>query len=480
MRLALFVLALPLFACGGSESEAAETFGMDLGAAGAALGPGMERSSDPRVQRLREAIGLGRGDLAAGLMDAAIELDLGVEAPLLKARQAALLGDDVEAARWIEQARASAADDPRVYAAASEIATAGGRLGLAQQELEAGLRRCGAGPELLRARGVLNISTPNDLGAARRGLADLQAARAADPELPFLDWPQSEAHRLVGQVSRGSDPKGAEEHLRASLALDPGNRYAAEALGELLVSEGDFDGGLEILNGLIADGLPLHAKVAGLEHGAGMLCLATGDREGCAEHILRARELGMPDDQLGTGLSVLSSMTLELLEQGRGALDGGDLARAEALFERAVRYSPDYEPAQESLGMVQAMGLIEAGAELQAKGDHAGAVEILQRAVEADPQSLQARVFLGASQFELGHYTRASETWGWVVQTARAEQLEFPEPLHIKLAQALLQAGDGGGAREVLAGYLESFPEGRWVKHTHDYTAKLEAIEGTR
>ena len=389
-------------------------------------------------------------------------------------------GSETEAARLIEQARAKAPGDPRVYATAAEIATAGARLGLAQQELEEGFRRCGSVPELVRARGVLNISTPNDLGAARRGLGDLMAARAADPSLPFLDWPQSEAHRLVGQVTRGSDPEGAEKHLRAALALDPGNRYAAEALGELLVASGDLDGGLGILNGLIADGLPLHAKVAGLEHGAGMLLLGAGERDRSVEHLARARELGLPDKQMGSGMLVLSSMTLELLEKGRAAMDAGDLEAAEEQFARAVRYSPDYAPALESLGMVKCQSAIGEAVELQQAGDHIGAAEILQGAIEADPASLQARVFLGVSEFELGHYTRASDSWGWAVRTARAEGLEFPEPLHLKLAQALLQAGDGISARSVLAGYLESFPEGRWVAHTHDFTAKLDEIEGGR
>ena len=148
VRFALLALAPLLFACGGSETEAATSFGMDLGAAGDALGPAMQRSNDPRATRLREALGGGRADLIDGLMEAALDLDLGVEEPLLRARYAKLLGDDVEAARLIEQARAKAPGDPRVYATAAEIATAGARLGLAQQELEEGFRRCGSGYQI--------------------------------------------------------------------------------------------------------------------------------------------------------------------------------------------------------------------------------------------------------------------------------------------------------------------------------------------
>lgn len=466
--LALLLLTPWLPACGPNEPE--------VGPA-EVMSSSMPRSDDPRVVRLRSALGTGRADLAGDLMPAVRALDLGVEGDLLDARYAALTGQAVEASRLVEAARAVAPADPRVYATAAEIAAGGERLSLAREELRMGFERCGTTPELRRARGVLAISTPGDLGAARRGLADLDAARAADPSLPFLDWPSSEACRLVGQAARGENNAVAEKLLRRSLELDGGNRYAGEALGELLISVSRWEEGLEILTGLLADGALLGSKVAEYEKGAAMAYLMIEDRGQALEHLVRARNLGMPDELLGSGAAILDAAMEEALAAGRAALADGHHAAAVASVRLALKYSPDSDLARVELGIAQGAQLVDEGLEFLRDVEYLEAALRFESAIELDPDSLQAHTFLGSSRFALEEYTRAASAWHWVVDTARTERLRLPEAVHLKLAQALLMAGSGKEARQVLADYLLLEPNGPWTQDTLRFQAQLEEQE---
>ena len=49
---------------------------------------------------------------------------------------------------------------------------------------------------------------------------------------------------------------------------------------------------------------------------------------------------------------------------------------------------------------------------------------------------------------------------------AQAEKIELPEPVHLNLAQADVEAGDLEGARKVLEEYLEREPTGEWRART--------------
>ena len=462
--LALPVLLSALAACGGQSG----------GSGVEAVVASVARSEDGRVQRLRAALGTGRGEQVAELLPMVEALGLGTEWPLLQARFAALRGAEVEAARLVEVGRASDPLDPRVYATAAEIAVIGERLDLARAELATGIRECGLGPELMRARGVIAISTPGDLGAARRGLVDLEAAREMDPTLPFLDWPQSEAYRLVGQALCASDPELAESHLRQSLELNRDNLYAAESLGELLVTQARWDEGLSLLHELVERGEAIHAKLAGYEKSAAMGCLLAGQKEQALEHLVRARDLGMPPAQLRSGTSILIEATKAAMSRGNQALEAGEGALAEEQFELALRYDPGNEAVTQALGLARASLLVEEGVSMQREERHHEALLVFERALEQDPESLQAHVFLGASHFAIGHYTKAAEAWAWAVDTARSEDLVFPEPLHLQLAQALLLAGEKQSAHSVLGAYLEHEPEGSWARDTREFLNQVD------
>ena len=51
--------------------------------------------------------------------------------------------------------------------------------------------------------------------------------------------------------------------------------------------------------------------------------------------------------------------------------------------------------------------------------------------------------------------------------------MELPEAVHLKLAQALLMAGSGKDAKQVLADYLLLEPNGPWAEDTRRFQAQL-------
>jgi tetratricopeptide (TPR) repeat protein len=244
-------------------------------------------------------------------------------------------------------------------------------------------------------------------------------------------------------------------------------------LGELLISVDQWEEGLEILNGLLADGALLGSKLAEYEKGAAMNYLLDGERELALKHLVRARNLGMPLELLGSGAAILAAATQEALGASREALSKGDFAAAEAAALLAIKYAPEYPAARVELGVVRGSKLVDEGLELLRAAEYLEAALRFESAIELDPDSLEAHTFLGSARFALEEFTRAAEAWHWVVDTARGERLELPEAVHLKLAQALLMAGSGADAKQVLADYLLLEPNGPWAEDTRRFQTQL-------
>ena len=80
-------------------------------------------------------------------------------------------------------------------------------------------------------------------------------------------------------------------------------------------------------------------------------------------------------------------------------------------------------------------------------------------------------------------YPEAARLWRSVLSTARAEKIELPEPVHLNLARALVEAGDLEGARKVLQEYLELEklePAGGWRARTQAMLDQLPPGPGPR
>jgi len=395
----------------------------------------LPRSADPRVRGLREHIEFGRLEEARALSQelGIIAEDGGVagsEALLLRARLAALEGQNIAAFRLLEAARKERPSDPDVYATCAEIYASADKLEAAWDEIRAGDAACGPAPELLRARGIVWISRQ---GGAEKGLSFLEDAARADPDLPFLSRALGQAHLLLGkQGAAAGKASVALAHARRAAAFDPDDVDVARFLGEALASAGDFDGAIATTASLIARGLPLGAELALLHKKAGMAALLRRERESAIDHFALARKLGLSDAELATGAMILEEEADAQVKRGIAAYEQDDLATSEASFRRAL---------------------------------------------EIDADRIEARNHLGVVLFRRGNHAAAAECWEIVCRTAEQEGIVLPEPVHVNLAKARELAGDLTGARAALELYLVHDPDGEWAARTRAALAALPAKE---
>jgi tetratricopeptide (TPR) repeat protein len=433
VALALLVLTAACSKDPGVAVEARETAPILAKPPGPILAVRTPRVRDPRLETLRADIGFGR--LAAARARAE-ELHLvgedggvaGPEAPLLRARLAALDGRNIEAIRLVESARRARPADPDVYATMSEIYAAAGKLDAAWDEIRAGDAASGGAAELQRARGVVWICRQ---GGARKGLSYLEEALRSDPDLPFLARPLGQAHLLLGKEGAAAgDAAAALGHAREAAAFDPDDVDVGRFLGEALALSGDFDGAITQTLLLVERGLPLGGELALLEKKAGIAALLGEKRERALDHFAAARRLGLSDEELATGARLLDEEVGARVRVGVAAYGAGDFAASEASFRRALAL---------------------------------------------DPERIEARNHLGVVLFQEGEHAEAAVCWETVIATAAREGLTLPEPVHVNLARALALAGDLPRAREALETYLVHHPDGPWAAETRSALDALPA-----
>jgi tetratricopeptide (TPR) repeat protein len=419
---ALALLLLP--SCGGGEDPGGAAAAAPR-AAGSPVEVRVERDDSEGARALRRALEFGDLVEVEGLLDE-VGPALGVEEELLRARLALLLGDDVGATTRVEAARRRAPEDPRVYATSAELNAAAGRLETAREEIERGAKACGMSPELLRARGVLELCRQ---GGAAKGLDLLGWALEHDPDLPFVDRPRGQAHLLLAKAAMSEGRK--REALLAvteSLSHDPGDLDARLFLVDALATNGDFPRAVRVLEELCAEGHDRRSELALMYKRAAMGELILGHRDLALEYFVDAREAGLTEDELGSGAEMLRTRAEELMREGVEAFGGEDLEAAAATFEEALRH---------------------------------------------DPTLLVARAQLAVTLYRDGKPLPAATQWRRVLDEARAADLELPDPVHLHLARALVDAGEPAAARQVLEQELELAPAGRWAEETRALLAAL-------
>ena len=420
---------LSAFLLGAVALAAPGCSGDDAGAAAghhAATGADLpSRSEDPRVAQLREAIEFGRLDLARTLLEQ-VEALAGFEAPLLRARTELLAGDSVAALRAVEAARAASPGDGRVNACAAEIYAVLGRFEAASEEIARGLELSGRIPDLERATGVSLILQP---GGAARGLVHLEKAREADPQVAFVSRPLSQAHLLEGRRAlAGGDAAGAYRHAKQARELDPHELFATELEADARAALNDFEGALELYERIEENGKPTADLRADLHQRAATYELVQKNRAQALEHYRRARALGLDDEALGFGATLLRQEATAVIDRGIERYAGGDLPGARQAFEQAL---------------------------------------------EIDSTAIEARNHLAVVSFREGDYAAAAAGWQRVLEASRAGEVELPEPVELNLARALKLDGRDGQAREVLETFLERDPEGSWSREAREALSRL-------
>ncbi len=470
LSLALAVGLCALVACSDGEPEATGAGPVEPPITLA------DRSQDPRVQSLRQALADGWDGVASELYQDLKDLPgLGVESQLLGARLAAMLGDEVESSRLLEQAKLQEPKDARVWATAAELAMQAGREDTALEEWKHGRDVCGLTPEILRAEGVLAIFQTG-MRQGRRGVALLEKAVQLDPDLPFVNWPLSEAHRLLAQEVAGSKPELAIEHCEKAVKLTADNLEAREFLGDLYMTAGRWGDGIEVFEGLLAEGRPLESKIALFSKQAGVVALKKGRRDLAVDYFDRARTLGLTDGELGTGAVVLREQGKQHLKEARVAIEAGDFEAAWTDLELANRYWPNAI----QVGEVCSEVYVHQGLTAFEQDRLEDALAEFTKALEWDGESIMARHLLGNTQMELGDYAEAAKAWHLVVDKARLDGLQLPDPVHLSLARVLALDEKEGEARQVLKDYLEFEPRGPYEAQTRKMLAVIDDLVADR
>jgi len=351
----------------------------------------------------------------------------GVEGLLLEVRILHLEGDDVAALRTLERAKDRWGDDGRVWAAQAEHLASLGKHTGAEEAIREGWRRAGRTAALERAQGCLLLGIP---GGAELGLTHLENALEMDPDLPYAGLPRAAAHVLVGRMDIGREAwSEAYAHAEKALAWNPADPNARELLAEALTGLMRYEEALAIYEELEAEGRPLGATRALLHRQAATACLLTKDRDEAVEHYLAARALGLDEEGLGFGATILGQEAEKAVDRGIAAYEDGRLEPARQEFERAL---------------------------------------------ELDPQSMAAQNHLGVVLFRLADHEGAARAWSIVLGDAARTGITLPEPVHLNLAKAWKLAGDLDKARAVLSNYLDREPEGRWAEETRELLFLLE------
>lgn len=422
------------------------------------------RSVDPRVVEARAALDRGQLESARLLVPQAAGIAGPPEGELLQARLCLLEGDMNGAERALAQARRVSPQDPRVLGTSAEIHAWGGMLETAEGELSAAALRGGEpAPELLRARGVVLIASP---GGARPGLALLERAQALDPDLPFMGRALGQAHLLVGRSHMGTARELALQHAKAAVAADPEELDALVFLGDTLILNGEWGDALKAFEQALLLGRPMEMELAGHYKRAGFVALAQGHRSLGIKLFIRARALGLEGKDLGTARNVLEDEARRLL-----AALPKDQPQAER--EKAVARIRLLDPELPELRLYDGAEQARTGIAAFEKGQMDLAAEHLDRALSLDPDNIEALLYRGHVCYGNGEFDSAVTHWYRVVDDLRLDGIELPEPLHLRLSDALVRAGRNSEAREVLEAYLVLEEGGRWETQTRQLLALL-------
>lgn len=435
-------LALGLPACGGgSDGEggevASETSSAD------------RRDPRPEAAEARRLLDRGRPELARPIVESLQDL-LGVEGPLLLARLKVLEGDTLGWLADVERARAIDPKDPRPYATAAELYAALYRREASKDWYVRGIEAVGGRtPELMRAQGVLAISTP---GAAKQGLELLEAAERADSELPFLGRALGQAYLVMAKeaMATGADELALERTAK-SLEYDPDDLDARLYRGEVLMSAAqDFDSALPILEEVFAE-RPSYGPELGKHYwGGGIQAQIAGEVDLARDRYLRARELGSRDAQNRSARTFMTGLADAKIAEAMRAAREGDAENAEAALERALVLAG--EP-REGFRRTYATSIAaDAQAALDA-GDLDVAGRLVDLAIEADRRAPDTALVTGRYHFERALAAVEANDVEVALGHARKAAAANPEaPLRWQfLGELQHAAGDYGGAADSLA-----------------------------
>ena len=385
------------------------------------------RSGDPRLLGARQALAAGQSASARTQLDQ-LGAAAGVEGPLCEARLALWNNEILQAHAAVERARALAPADSRVFATSAEILALTERGADADDEVRAGIEVAGLTPDLRRAQAVRLLTQS---GRGPTALALLEAAQVADPDLPYMDWPLSQAYLLTARADLGqAGGAAAVEHALLALQYDPGLAEAHVVLGDGYSGILDFTSALAAYRMAEEAGLDTKRELVDTHLRAGMAARMLKDDKSAVHHYLAARGYGISNEELGSGADYLVSR--------------GDLAAKQA-------------------------------EEAESAGNPDLAEQHLKVALDLDPRNLGALDHLANLRFRGKNYDGAAVAWQVLVDFERDASQGRDSATHLNLGRALVLGGRSKEARGHLQTYLDLFPSGPKAEDTREMLLRLPA-----
>ena len=272
------------------------------------------------------------------------------------------------------------------------------------------------------------------LAASRQRAGDLKGARAdllLALELEPEDLP---ALLRLGKIQLDQgEIEPARDHFLEALALDPDSAPALHGLGRIA----GFDGKDRLAADYFERVLEIAPEAGSARYGLGIALRELG-REDEARHLLATASGTRPQvvDPWVDSLAELLADTVGVrLAAGSRAGVEGDLERAVAQFQQAVKLDP--ENAQARYQLASALGR---------QGDHRAALEHLRKSLEIDPDNRDARFNLATALIRLGRSDEALEELTKTLETD-------PSDLEARLRRAIL--ADAAGQTDLAAADYE-------------------------
>jgi Flp pilus assembly protein TadD len=254
--------------------------------------------------------------------------------------------------------------------------------------------------------------------AGRLAEAEASYRRALDLQPGYVP-----ARVHLGEILlAGNRTDEAEAVLAQALSADAKNAAAHAALGEVFLSRRQYREAVQQLETALAAA----PGADRLHHPLGLAYRGLGDMEKAREHLEKAGKVGVrPADPLTDEMEALRQGSTVHLLRGRVAFRFGRYQDAAAEFRKAVQAQPDSVPARINL----AAALAEAG-------DRKGAKEQLLEALKLAPDN-------GTAHFNLGTLMALEgEAAGAVVHFQEAVRLDPNDgAARVELAQALEKDG---------------------------------------
>lgn len=422
LALSLLCASFLGFSCGEGDSGEPQA-GTSLSET--AMADAEPRSGDPRLAGARKALAAGQASSARTQLDQ-LGGAAGVEGPLCEARLAFWDREFVAALEAVERARRIAPGDSRVFATAAEILSLTERGIDADDELKLGLSQAGPTPDIRRAQAVRMLTQP---GRGPEALKLLEAALEADPSIPYMDWPLSQAYLLTARSDLGQG--GAElaiEHALDALTRDPELYDAYVVLGDGYAGKLDFVSALDAYGKAAEAGLDVQRERADTHLRAGMAARMVRDDDAAVAHYLAARELGLSNLEMSSGADFL-------VARARLALT----AAADADIAEEIELAEQY----------------------------------LEEALRLDPHSWDALDYLGNLRFRQRRFNGAAIAWEVLLGYEKEAAVSRESATHLNLGRALVMAGRIAESRTPLLSYLEYWPDGPLAADTREMLQRL-------